>query len=127
MAGARSSIRLLIFGEAVVFLVAALVRAGMLIGGYQHREARVAETVIASVLFLGAVLSWVTPSLTRTLGIAVQGFALLGTLVGVSMIIVGVGPRTILDVVYHLGIVGLLLWGVIVTVRLPAHDTTRLV
>lgn len=127
MAGARSSIRLLIFGEAVVFLVAALVHAGMLIDGYQHREARVAETVIASVLFLGAVLSWVGPSLTRTLGIAVQAFALLGTLVGVSMIIVGVGPRTILDVVYHLGIVGLLLWGVIVTVRLPAHDTTRLV
>ena len=94
-----STVRLLMFGEAAVFAVAALIHAGVLIDGYQHREARIAETVIASMLLLGVVVSWIRPSLTRAIGIAVQAFALFGTLVGVFTIIVGVGPRTVSDVV----------------------------
>ncbi|MGQ0810691.1 MAG: hypothetical protein ACT4OO_05640 [Nitrospiraceae bacterium] len=37
----------------------------------------------------------------------------MGTLVGVFTIIVGVGPRTTPDVVYHLAIVAVLFWGLI--------------
>ena len=93
-----SSIRLLLFGEAVVFLIAAFVHAGMWIDGYQHREARIAESVLAGALYVGLGLSWLRPLRTRKAGLAAQGFALFGTLIGIFTIIVGVGPRTISDI-----------------------------
>jgi hypothetical protein len=55
--------------------------------------------------FVGAALTWVRPAWVRRVGLAAQGFALLGTLVGVFTIAIGVGPRTLPDVVYHIGIV----------------------
>ncbi len=64
------------------------------------------------------VLSWIRPSWTRKAGIAAQGFALVGTRVGVFTIIVGVGPCTTPDVVYHIGIVAGLLWGLTVNVTM---------
>ncbi len=54
-----------------------------------------------------------------------QGFALFGTLVGVFTIAVGVGPRTIADIIYHVGIVALLIWGLAVAVRAPAADSSK--
>lgn len=35
----------------------------------------------------------------------------MGTLVGIVAIAVGMGPRTILDVAYHVAIVAVLAWG----------------
>jgi peptidoglycan/LPS O-acetylase OafA/YrhL len=110
---------------AAAFAAAALVHFGLLVHGYQHRQARVAESVIALVLLAGLVLSWVRPAWTREAGIAAQGFALLGTLVGIFTIIVGVGPRTAPDVVYHLAIVAVLLWGLLVAVRTPANHASQ--
>ena len=115
-----STVRLLMVGEATVFFLAALVHAGMLINGYQHREARIAETVIGSVLLFGVVLSWNRPMLTRIAGFAAQAFALVGTLIGIFTIIVGVGPRTVPDIVYHVAIVATLIWGLIMIGREPA-------
>ncbi len=43
--------------------------------------------------------------------IAAQAFALLGVAVGFLTIVVGVGPRTAPDVVYHLAIAAVLAWG----------------
>lgn len=51
------------------------------------------------------------------LGIAAQSFALLGTLVGIFIIIIGIGPRTVPDVVYHVGIVIVLVCGLVVAAR----------
>ena len=113
-------IRVFLLLEAAAFAAAALVHFGVLVHGYEHRQARVAESVIALVLLAGLLLSWVRPALTREAGLAAQGFALLGTLVGVFTIIVGVGPRTLPDVVYHLGIVAVLVWGLMVALRAPA-------
>jgi len=70
-----SSIRLLLFSEAVVFSLAALVHGGVLIDGYQHREARIAESVLASALCIGFILSWVRLLWTRKAGIVTQGLA----------------------------------------------------
>ena len=81
--------------------------------------------MITLVLLLGLVLSWLRPTWTREAGIAAQGFALLGTLVGIFTIIVGVGPRTAPDVVYHLGIVAVLVWGLLVAVRAPTNDARQ--
>jgi hypothetical protein len=118
-------IRVFLLVEAAAFAAAALVHFGLLVHGYQHRQARVAESVIALVLLAGLVLSWVRPTWTREVGIAAQGFALLGTLVGIFTIIVGVGPRTAPDVVYHLAIVAVLVWGLLVAVRAPADHASQ--
>ncbi len=50
--------------------------------------------------------------------------ALLGTLVGIFTIAVGVGPRTVPDIAYHILIVGVLVWGLIVTQRSAAEPAT---
>jgi len=94
--------------EAASFGVAALVHSGALVGGYEHEKARIAEGVIAIVLLAGFASTWIRPGQTHRVGLAAQGFALLGTLVGVFTILVGVGPRTVPDVAYHLGIIGVL-------------------
>ena len=91
----------------------------MFIDGYEHPQAAIAETVIAVVLLVGLGLTWVWPVRTRLIGIVAQAFALLGTLVGVFTIAVGVGPRTVPDIAYHLAIVVALVCGLVVTVRAP--------
>jgi hypothetical protein len=107
--------------EATAFLAAALVHAGVLVGGYEHRQARVAESVIAAVLLAGLACSWLRPGWTRPAGLATQGFALLGTLVGAFTIAIGVGPRTVPDIVYHAGLLIVLSWGLAVTARVGAE------
>jgi hypothetical protein len=103
--------------EAIAFVAAALVHSGVLLGGYAHREARIAESVIAAVLLASLAYSWVRPSSIRGTGLAVQGFALLGTLVGAFTIAIGIGPRTLPDIVYHVALLVLLSWGLVVTAR----------
>lgn len=116
-----SNIRFLLAVEAAVFLTAALTHVGLLMSGYEHQRAATAETVIAAVLLLGLLVTWLSPRRTRAAGLAAQGFALLGTIVGVIMVAIGVGPRTPLDVVYHIGMVVLLVFGLVVTARSPAR------
>jgi hypothetical protein len=97
--------------EAVSLAIASLIHSGGLIQGYEHPQARIAEGVIATVLGVALLLTWVRPTALRQIGVAAQGFALLGTLVGVFTIVIGVGPRTPPDIVYHIALVLLLLWG----------------
>jgi hypothetical protein len=111
------TVRTFLTVEAVTFLLAAAIHAGFLIEGYAHREARLAETVIALVLLAGLSWSCTRPGGTRTAGLLSQGFALLGTAVGLFTIAVGVGPRTLPDVVYHVAIVIVLACGLLATAR----------
>jgi hypothetical protein len=120
-----NTIRLIMLFEAASFVVAALVHSGVLIQGYEHPEARTAEGVIAIVLLVGVALTWIRPVWTRQAGLAAQGFALLGTLVGVFTIAIGVGPRTVPDVAYHIGIVIILMWGLIIAARARADRATN--
>jgi hypothetical protein len=114
---ATHRIRLFMLIEAAAFLVAASFHSGMLLGGYEHREARIAESVIALALFVGLAVTWIRPTWTRRAGLAAQGFALFWTLVGILTIVIGIGPRTAPDIVYHIGIVGVLVWGLVVASR----------
>lgn len=117
------TIRLFMLVEAASFVAAALVHSGVFITGYEHPQARVAEGVIAAVLIIGLILTFIRPSWTRLVGLTVQGFALLGTLVGLFTIAIGVGPRTVPDLLYHAAILLVLGWGLVVTARarfLPA-------
>ena len=123
----RATIRRFLRFEVLVFALASLVHAGYMLSGYAHFEAHVAETVIAIVLLVSLILTWIRPAWTRAAGIAGQGFALLGTLVGLFTIAIGVGPRTALDVAYHLAIVAVLAWGLVYAIRArggPGVSTT---
>jgi hypothetical protein len=114
--------RYLMILEATSFALAALIHAGLLIAGYEHPKARIAESVIATVLFAGVAIIWVRPAATRQVSLGAQGFALLGTLVGGFTIIIGIGPRTVPDIIYHIGILVLLAWGLSMAARMrPSH------
>jgi hypothetical protein len=118
------TIRRFLLLQGVSFVIAASFHSGALVDGYEHREAAIAESIIAVVLLVGFGLTWVWPSRTRLIGIVAQAFALLGTSVGVFVIAIGVGPRTVPDIVYHVAIVVALIWGLVVAARAPA-DVTR--
>jgi hypothetical protein len=49
----------------------------------------------------------------------------LGTLVGIFTIIVGVGPRSVPDVVYHIVMVLVLVWGLRAVAHAPAGSRDR--
>lgn len=110
-------IRLFLLVEAIAFALAALVHAGALASGYGHRAAMTAESVIGAVLALGLVATAIAPQASRAIGLAAQGFALLGTCVGIVTIVLGVGPQSAFDAVLHAGFVALLITGLVVTAR----------
>jgi hypothetical protein len=117
-------IRLFMLFEAATFIAASLIHSGVLIAGYEHHRARIAEGVIALVLLGGTATTWIRPAWMRKAGLAAQAFALLGTLVGVFTIVIGIGPRTIPDIAYHVAIVAVLVWGLVIAKRAPADDAT---
>lgn len=69
------------------------------------------------VLLLALAATWIRPASTRGAGLAGQAFALLGTMIGIFTIAIGVGPRTVPDIVYHLAIAAVLILGLVVTKR----------
>jgi anaerobic glycerol-3-phosphate dehydrogenase len=109
-------LRALLLLEAATFVLAASVHFGAPVDGYAHRKAAIAETVIAVALVVGFVASlrraWARPA-----AIAAQAFALFGVGVGLFTIAVGVGPRTVADVLYHVGIAAVLAAGLALAVR----------
>lgn len=113
----KRTTRALLGVEGASFLLAAMIHAGMLVQGYEHQEAMIAEGIIGTVLLVGLAMTWVRPRSMFSIAAVVQAFALVGTLVGAWTIIIGIGPRTIPDIVYHVVIVVMLVMGLGVTWR----------
>jgi uncharacterized membrane protein YhiD involved in acid resistance len=111
--GTMAATRILILIAAAIFVMAALLHFGMLLDGYAHERARIPETVIAIVLLIGLVLSWRPPPWGRRAAITAQGFAILGILVGLTMIAIGIGPRTGLDFAIHAAMLTVLIIGLV--------------
>ncbi len=109
--------RIFVVCEGIAFAAAALTHLGVLVRGYEHQQAGIAESVIATVLFVGLMLTFIFDRATRGIGLVVQGFALLGTLVGIGTIAIGIGPRTIPDITYHIAMVVVLVWGLVTMLR----------
>lgn len=112
-----NGLRLLLLFEASTFMAAAAIHFGALVEGYQHQRAGTAETVIAIVLLAGLALTWRRPPWPRRAAIGAQAIAALGVLVGLFTIAVGVGPRTIPDLAYHLTILAVLVVGLALALR----------
>jgi hypothetical protein len=110
--------------EAAIFIVAALIHLEVIVDGYPDREAGTAESIIAVVLVGGLLASMLRPAVTRRAGLITQGFALAGTLIGVTLLFT-LGPRTTLDVFIHLLMVVVLVVGLVVTVRIPRFVSGR--
>ena len=110
-------IRTFLLLESATFLSAAAFHLGVLLPGFAHGAAAIAESVIAAVLLGGLLATWIRPRAVRGIALAVQGFALVGTFVGLFTIAIGIGPRTVPDLVIHAAMVAELVAGLIVTAR----------
>src|SRR5437773_5009418 len=119
---ARSRTVLLV--AAATYVIVALLHFGVLTTGFEHRQAGTAESLIAAVLLVGLALTWTHLASARTIGLAAQGIALAGTLVGVFTIAIGVGPRTVPDIAYHTAIIAVLVGGLILARRAPRQSFT---
>lgn len=111
------AIKSLLAVQALLFLAAALLHSGWLVVGYQHHRAAIAETVIGVVLLVGVAAAVKVPSRRRPIALGAQTFALLGTLLGLTLIFVGVGPQTGLDVGIHAILLLALVCGILLTPR----------
>ncbi|HEV8638697.1 MAG TPA: hypothetical protein VG370_31175 [Chloroflexota bacterium] len=116
------TVRVFLLLEGVGFLLAALVHAGVLVGGYEDAGARTAESVIGGVLLVGLALTRLAPARTRMIGVAAQGFALAGTIVGTYLSLAGIGASTVPDRVYHVAILLALVWGLTVAARSAGEE-----
>lgn len=103
--------------QALVFGIAALIHGGVLVRGYEHQQAMIAESVIAAVLVLGLIAGALAPARRRAFALAAQAFALLGTCVGLVTIAIGVGPQSVFDLTLHAIMIVLLIAGLIVVAR----------
>lgn len=113
----KRTVQALLGIEATSFFLAAMVHAGFLIQGYEHQEAMIAESVIGTVLLVGLAMTWIRSRSSFLIAAGVQAFALLGTFVGIWTIIVGIGPRTLPDIVYHAVIAFVLMTGLVLAWR----------
>jgi len=113
----QQMVRVILLIEAVAFLIAGAIHSGLFVFIDTHRQAAIAESIIGIVLLIGFGLSWVWSAQTRLIGLVAQTFAAFGTMVGLFTIAVGVGPRSVGDIVFHLAILAVLGWGIIVTAR----------
>src|SRR5438046_789489 len=117
------SIRTFLLIESATFLSAAALHFGALFSGFAHGAAAAAESVIASVLLGGLLATWIGPRTVRGIALTVQGFALIGTFVGLFTIAIGIGPRTGPDLVIHAIMVIELVWGLVVAARARFDST----
>ncbi|MFZ0014129.1 MAG: hypothetical protein WAL25_08440 [Acidimicrobiia bacterium] len=117
------TVRLIIVIAAVSLLVASMIHLEVLTTGHRHQQAGTAEAVIGAVMLVGLGLTWLPGRRPLSIGLLTLWFGLLGTLVGVFTIIIGVGPQTTADIVYHLLLIALLATGVAVA-RKGRRETT---
>lgn len=110
-------LRLLMLAQIALFAFAAGVHAGI---GRSETDpaAAVAESIIALVLAGGLILGLVRPAEARTSALVSQGFALAGTLLGLTLVLT-VGPTHTFDVVMHSTMLVALTTGLLLIWRQP--------
>jgi hypothetical protein len=105
--------------QIVILLSMVSIHFDLLIGGYRHRNAGTAESVIAAALVAGLLLTWTPPPWSRRAATAAQSFGILGVLAGLFTIALGIGPRTTLDLALNAALLLTLIAGLAITLRKP--------
>ena len=113
----QQTVRAFLLIEAVAFVIAGAIHSGIFVAIDTHYQAATAESIIGVVLLMGFGLTWLWPTWTRLIGLLAQAFAAFGTMVGLFTIAVGVGPRSVGDIAFHLAILAVLGWGIVITAR----------
>lgn len=111
------TIRWFVAVAALSLLVASSIHLGFLVPGYEDEGAAVPEAVIGTVMLVGLVLSWMNPPWGRRAAVAALVFGLAGSTLGLVLVIAGIGPRTVPDVIYHVLLVTTLVVGLAVALR----------
>lgn len=114
---AEERLRLIMSFQILLFITGALSHSGYLPFSYVHFQARIAETIITVLLTIGLASTFTKKPSKFKLTTATQVLSLLGTLVGVVMISVGVGPRTNFDYGLHAAMIVLFLLALKMLVR----------
>jgi hypothetical protein len=117
MAISRANIAWFLIVEVAWFALASLAHSGVLLSGQENHSAKFAEVAIATFLGAGLIAGLAQPHHMRSIALAVQGFALVGVLVGFMLVASGVGPQTAFDLILHGTAFVLLLLGFILTLR----------
>jgi hypothetical protein len=108
--------------QIAMFLVLVTIHFGLLIGGYRHPAAGTTESVIAVILVFGLLLTWTPPPWSQRAATAAQSFGTLGVLVGLFTFVLGIGPRTILDLSLNVILLLTLIAGLALTKRGAGHE-----
>ena len=103
----------------VSLLVASAIHSGYLVEGYPHDGAALPEAVIGSVVLVGLALSWLRRPWGRRSLIGGLAFGLAGSTLGLVLVIIGVGPQSTPDVVYHIGLIVCLVAGLVAAIGTP--------
>ncbi|MGH2451889.1 MAG: hypothetical protein ACRDGE_11605 [Candidatus Limnocylindria bacterium] len=111
-----AAIRLFLVVEAIAFGIVSLIHAQVLAFGAPEPAAATAEGIIAVALVATLALTWLWPAGTRGLAIAVHVFAIAFTLLGMYLNI-RFGSGNPWDVPFHVGILLVMAWGLVVALR----------
>lgn len=117
-----TTIRWFIVVAALSLLLASLIHFGYLISGYEDEGAAVPEAVIGGVMLVGLGLSWSPQPWGRRAAVGALAFGLAGSLLGLVLVAIGIGPRTVPDVVYHVLLVTTLILGLTMALRRPRTE-----
>lgn len=98
-------------------LVASSIHFGYLVDGYQDDGAALPEAIIGSVMLVGLALSWSPEPWGRRAAISALVFGLAGSLLGLVLVVIGIGPRTVPDIIYHVLLVTTIATGLFLAVR----------
>jgi hypothetical protein len=115
--GAIWNVRGFLLLQIAILLSMVSIHFGLLIGGYRHWSAGTAELLIAAVLVAGILLTWTPTPWNRRLASAAQSFGILGVLGGLLTIVLGIGPRTMLDLTLNMALLLTLIAGLAITLR----------
>lgn len=111
--------RVFMFIEAISFFFAAAVHGGVLIHGREHTVIHVGETFMGIVLAAGVVASGLVPRHARAIAFGTQIFAFFGTVLGLLLIAVGIGPSSVPGLTFNAAVLLLLCLGLFFAWRTP--------
>jgi hypothetical protein len=117
-----AALRLVMAVAAASLLVAAALHAGLVIPG-PFDQAAMYETAFAVVLIVGLLLTFLGPTWARWAGLVATAIALVGASIGFYVALIGLGPNTTLDIVYHVALIALLVIGIGMAWRVPTRGS----